>query len=136
MHRPFAAIIAVFTLGGCAGELASPERFVSCAPGRVEKIFDNKCSSCHNASDPQGGLDLASANVQSRIVGVNTLGSGDCAGRKLVSVDGEMHVLLDKLADSPSCGGGMPLGSGSLTEIERACIAQWVTVAVEQAGGQ
>jgi hypothetical protein len=108
---------------GCAGRLENEERFNECTTEYVEQLFVTKCGSCHGATDAQAGLDLVSAPMPQRLVGMPSFVDGDCAERTLISTDGE-HLLVDKLGNSPSCGSPMPL-DGVLAKGDIDCIARW-----------
>ena len=84
---------------------------------------------CHDADAPQGGLDLFSPGVASRVVDV---APGLCvtSGNYVDSADPlGASFLLEKIeAATPSCGAAMPpLPEAPLTSAEVACITAWIT---------
>ena len=127
------ALVALALVAGCAGELESPERFSDCPPGFVEEMFATRCAGlCHSSSTLAAGLDLVSPGVQGRLVGTTSI-SLFCEGRMLVAPDAvepQEHLLLDKLSESPGCGGRMPFGGEALTLTEQACVRAWVDEAL------
>jgi hypothetical protein len=116
--------------GGCAGELAEPERFTDCAPGHVEDLFQTRCAGmCHAGTDPEAGLDLVSANPGARLV-AEVSDTIFCSGRMLIepdpTVDPSEHLLIDKLSEHPSCGARMPFGGEALSPDEVECVTRWI----------
>lgn len=122
-------VFLVVLAAGCAGELEDPARFSDCPPGFVEEMFATRCAGlCHTGSSPEAGLDLVSEGVAERLIGA-TSESLFCEGKMLVAPDADdpmEHLLLDKLSESPSCGGRMPFGGEALTIAEVQCVEQWV----------
>lgn len=127
--RAALAIAAALVAAGCAGELEDPERFADCAPGYVEQLFQTACGgACHAGDEPAAGLDLVSPGVEDRLIDVVST-TETCGGRPLVASDGmapEDHLLLDKLAETPSCGGRMPFGGELLPSRDVECVRRWV----------
>jgi hypothetical protein len=124
--------LLVFTvlLAGCAGELENPERFANCPPGFVEQLFQTRCAGmCHDADTPEAGLDLVSADVQARLIDVPS-GTPFCEGRVMIDstvpADPNVHLIIDKLQETPSCGSRMPFGAEALTTSEIECVRRWV----------
>lgn len=133
------ALAAWASLGaaGCPGDLERVERFASCGPGRVEEVLEASCGSCHDATDPEAGLDLVSPGVEARLLG-EVSETPFCEGRLLIDPDAPAdavaaHLMLDKLQDSPSCGSRMPFGLAALADDERECLRRWID---EILGGQ
>ena len=129
--RAVVVAIAIAGAGGCAGELQHPERFADCGPGLVEQIFSTKCGDCHGADQPDAGLDLVSAGVAERLLGVMSVGA--CDGLTLIDAAGGDHLLLGKLDGAATCGSPMPLGMKALTATETECVARWIDEVVETA---
>jgi hypothetical protein len=99
-----------------------------------EQLIRMKCatSSCHDASNPAGELDLFSAGVEGRLLDQDST----CPGEVLVdTTNPENSFLLEKVnSATPACGGErMPLGS-SLPPEEIACVRDWINLMV--GGGQ
>lgn len=124
-----ALVIAVGLAAGCAGELEDPERFASCPPGFVEQLFAEKCAgACHDATEPESGLDLVSPDVAARLIDAPSQ-SGFCDGRVMIASDAadpNEHLLIDKLQERPSCGSRMPFGVAGLSTSEIECVRRWV----------
>jgi len=119
-----AILIAGLVAGGCAGELSNPARFAECSPGYVEQLFQAKCGECHDATEPDAALDLASPGVDVRVKGVQSVAM--CEGRMIVEPQGADHLLLEKLEANPSCGSRMPLGKPALSATEIECVTRWI----------
>ena len=120
-------------LGGCAEPLQAPEQFGVCTERRVTALFAQRCAECHDADQPEAGLDLVSPGVSGRLVGVLST-SRPCLGRPRIDRDGgSYHLLLDKLRPSPGCGLRMPKAGAYLTLDESDCVRAWVEAAA--AGG-
>ena len=100
-----------------------------------EQLIRMKCatSSCHDASNPAGELDMISPDVASRLVDQP---SSQCPAEVLVDRDTpDNSLLLDKVTSTlPRCGDRMPLG-GSLPAEEIACVRDWIDVLIG-GGGQ
>jgi hypothetical protein len=90
-----------------------------------------KCgtSACHGSSNPQVGLDLESPDVAARVVGVS---AKMCPGVLANPGNVTASVLYTKLLANVSCGGRMPLGLPSLTQMETECLKSWIA---EQGAG-
>ena len=121
--------------GGCAGELASPERFADCPPGYVEELFADSCGgACHSGATPAAGLDLATPGAATRVVGAVST-TEMCDGQVLVDPASDQHLLLDKLSARPTCGGRMPFGKTALPPEQIECVRRWVDEALAAQGG-
>jgi hypothetical protein len=122
----FSALTAA-TVAGCPGTIDDLTPFQGGACNVEGQLFQQKCSdsTCHNATDLAGTLDLVSPDLASRVVGQP--GSVDCPGEILVDpADPENSLILTKLEDSPPCGNRMPLIGDPLTDQEKDCVLQWV----------
>lgn len=110
---------------GCSATLASIQ----------EKVFLAKCASagCHGASKPASGLDLISAGVEARLVGVPST----CADHLLVAPGNpDASLLVDKLVSAePTCGGDRMPVDGVLDEADVACVKTWIASLPADAGG-
>jgi hypothetical protein len=91
----------------------------------IDRVFAPSCgdTGCHGAVAPQQGLDLVSADVASRVVGV--------AGKVCVSTladpaNPEGSLLYKKLLPSPGCGAQMPLARPALSSADMACVLAWI----------
>lgn len=121
---------AAFLFLGCPGELEHPERFLdggfpqSC-PDIEKDIFAKRCggSICHEGANAAAGLDLLSANVESRIVDVK---GQSCSGLLVDPVLPEASLLYEKLLPLPDCGSPMPIGKPALTGFELECVREWI----------
>jgi len=106
------------------GVAGSPTNLGAC--GDVEaRIFVPSCAGngCHNAAAPQQGLDLASPDVASRVVGV----AGKMCPVTLVDpANPEGSLLYQKLAAKPPCGAPMPLARPPLSPADIACVREWI----------
>lgn len=80
--------IAVTTLAPAAAQQATPEAFKQ----RVEGLFSNNCTLCHNAQNASGGLNLNNFMSPSSVV----------------EQRGEWELILQKLASGEMPPAGMP----------------------------
>ncbi len=134
MSAPRSLILSLFAclfVGGCPGTLEDPDRFRECTPESVETdLFRKTCgnSLCHDNQNPEADLDLLSAGVASRLVGVPST-DANCSSTKLL-IDPQnpaQSFLIEKITQSkPTCGARMPLSS-KLTDAQIECVKQWVT---------
>ena len=95
----------------------------------------SKCgaSACHGSTIRSGGLDLVTASVADRLLGVMSTGeNGSACGSHaepylVVGSDPARGLLIDKLQATPPCGvlSMAALAALSATEIE--CIGSWAT---------
>jgi hypothetical protein len=150
--RALAVLASLSTLGvslvaGCPGEIENPERFKTTAgvgTCNVEgDIFPTFCAdtTCHNAEDAAGMLDLVTADVAARVVGQPA--SVDCPGEVLADPQNpEDSLLYTKLFPPPDvpCGSQMPLVGTKLTEEQQQCVLDWIagletSAAVTTGGG-
>ena len=131
--------LSLLALTGCPGTLHDKERFLTDAapsgdadaddPGAcgdvVTRIFVPSCggTGCHGAMAPQQGLDLVSAGVAARVVGVSGTG---CAGTLAAPADPTSSLLYTKLSPNPGCGSQMPLARPALSDADAACILAWI----------
>ncbi len=92
-------------------------------------LITPKCAtaSCHSTAARAGALDLQSANLGSRLIGVAAT-SAACAPRALVTINGGTvdGVFFGRLQATPSCGLAMPLGLPTLTAQEVDCLKDYV----------
>ena len=90
----------------------------------VARIFVPRCGgACHGATAPQQGLDLVSAGVAARVVGV---AATSCAATLADPADPASSFLYTKLAAKPPCGGQMPLAQLPLSAADTACVLSWI----------
>jgi hypothetical protein len=121
--------LVLLASAGCPGRLRDKQRFLGDAGSScgdvVANIFVPKCGSgiCHGGSAPQQGLDLVSAGVAARVVGVAAKG---CAVTLADPDDPEAGLLYTKLAPDPPCGSQMPLVALPLSDAEVACVLEWI----------
>src|SRR5215213_6675093 len=91
-----------------------------------QELFARRCASaeCHDRDNPALTLDLVSAGLEARLVGVPSRG---CRGEILVVAgDPEHSELFRKVAHTPECGVRMPVGAPAYNDEEVACLAQWI----------
>jgi len=130
------ASLALLGATGCPGKLQDKERFLldSGAVGDdagggcgdvVARIFVPRCGGggCHGPTAPQQGLDLVSAGVAARVVGMPAL---SCAATLADPDDPASSFLYTKLSASPPCGSQMPLAQLPLSAADAACILAWI----------
>lgn len=129
--KRFVWFYGILAVTGCAGRLENEERFVSCEPGYVERLFETQCASCHGGATPQGALDLMSSKAAARMLEIPADIEGPCNGRTLISLEGD-HLLIDKLQNT-SCGSRMPLGGAPLSGGDLECVRQWIDSAIAEA---
>jgi hypothetical protein len=129
---------------GCPGTLTDKERFLidggldtslpldaTAETGSgvcgdvVTRIFKPQCgtSGCHGAQAPQENLDLVSAGVAARVVGVN---GTECSGVLANPASPETSLLYTKLSSHPPCGAQMPLAAKALSSDDMACVLEWI----------
>jgi hypothetical protein len=100
----------------------------ACDPADVPtQILATSCASasCHSAEARAGQLDLATADLASRLVDVNA--ACDVTNKVLVAPgDPAASYLLEKLGPNPTCGSRMPVGT-PLTEEQLGCVSAWIT---------
>lgn len=118
--------LAFASLAGCPGTLSLEEKqhLAYDCPDVPSVILARRCASagCHDATTRMAGLDLASPNVEQRLLGVPSNGGG-----ALVDLhDPESSVLLLKLTDRPPFGARMPAGKPPIDAQAYACIHTWV----------
>jgi hypothetical protein len=142
---------AAAAITGCPGHLENPDRFditgstgtgttdgasaggggvsTSASGGNtcpdVPKLFVMRCGTagCHGGDAPVQGLDLASPNLASRVVGAM---AKQCAEPLADPMNPEGSVLYKKLKPSPTCGPSqMPIGA-MLSTAEVACVKAWI----------
>ncbi len=88
-------------------------------------------TACHDADAPAAGLDLQSAGVAQRLMGVTS----SCANHVLVVAgDPASSYLMDKIGGAPACGGLMP-PTGTLDTEEVGCVQGWITSLAGSGGG-
>lgn len=120
-------------LAGCPGSLANPEDFMDGMGGggmqtkTVQDVFDESCATagCHDDVTMASNLDLLSANVEERVVDVNSTATGCTSEILVVAGDPDSSYLLDKVLGTAACGGRMPL-VGSLPDSDIDIIRQWI----------
>lgn len=124
------------TLSGCPGTLEDKDRFlVDAGPmdgadagscGDVPtRIFVPSCgdNGCHGANAPQQGLDLVSAGLKARVVGVQ---AKTCSGILADPQNAAGSLLYTKLLTRPACGSQMPLAREPLSDADVACVLAWI----------
>lgn len=91
----------------------------------IARIFVPSCggTGCHNASAPQQDLDLVSAGVAERVVGVS---AKQCSQVLADPEHPEQSLLYQKLLPQPDCGAQMPLARPALSSADTACVLTWI----------
>jgi hypothetical protein len=137
----FFILASVFTMEGCAGTLTDPDAFLepseagavralgtdagttSCPD--IPTMLAQTCgiAGCHGASTKTEGLDLASPNVASRLVGVHAV---EGSGLLIDPANPPASVIYTKLQPSPPFGVRMP-PLNPLDAITTRCVFAWVT---------
>jgi len=82
------------------------------------------CSGCHGGPMARAGLDLQSPGAKARPP-LTVAKNPACAGKPLLSPDGQSGVLLDKI-QGMNCGAQMPNGKPALSAAAIQCIKEWV----------
>jgi hypothetical protein len=129
MWRMWMTGLALLACAACPGRLHDKDRFLGEAGAScgdvVANVFVPKCgsSNCHGSSAPQQGLDLVSAGVAARVVGMTAKA---CAATLADPENPEASLLYTKLAPNPPCGGQMPLAQSPLSDAETACVLKWI----------
>lgn len=125
---------------GCDGGPAVPAGPVSPGASALQLIdgrtvLSNRCGGCHNANNPQSGLDLASERLAARVV--NQPSSG-CKGFVLADpVDPESSLIYRKLTSDPGCGEVMPpAGMTGPSPEEKLAIRDWISGLSVAAAGE
>lgn len=87
--------------------------------GTIQPIFNSRCTSCHNASNPQSGVNLSTyaATMASRGTQYNAL--------IVIAGNANGSPLYNKLQPSPQFGSRMPTG-GSLNTQQITAIRDWI----------
>jgi hypothetical protein len=91
----------------------------------VARIFVPSCGGvgCHGASAPQQDLDLVSAGIAARVVGVS---AKQCLKVLADPQNPEQSLLYQKLLARPDCGAQMPLARPALSSADIACVLSWI----------
>jgi hypothetical protein len=143
---PLASLALAAVLSGCPGSIdeemfrssregstrtdaTANEGGAGACPSGVNDVHRDlivpKCATagCHSTMARAGALDLESANLGSRLIGVAAT-SAACAPRALVTVNGATvdGVFFGRLLEAPPCGLRMPLGMPGLTAQEIECM--------------
>ena len=127
--------LALALLAGCPGSLEDPGRFEAGVGGAavcpdIPTLFTQSCaiSGCHTATSPAGALDLASADVFTRLSGMKASGGPGVLIDPSSPAD---SVLYTKLTATPPFLSRMPLTGGALDPATVSCVLAWI-----EAGGQ
>jgi mono/diheme cytochrome c family protein len=128
MNR-YTLILIVLTLVSCSKKMPTQtDDMPPDAPIRysatIQPMFNSRCVSCHSASTPLSGVNLASyaATMASRGSLYNAL--------IVVSGNADQSALYDKLLSSPRFGSRMPQG-GSLTAQQIADVRAWINAGAQ-----
>jgi hypothetical protein len=145
LHLPLflgAVLLPAVAWTGCAGSLEDPEMFTTqadagtpveasaeAAPAPtcpdVPTLFAKSCGTtgCHDATTKAEALDLVSAGLPSRLVGVPSV---EGVGLLIDPATPSKSVLYTKLLSSPPFGARMPTG-GALDTATTQCVLAWIT---------
>jgi len=120
---------------GCATDLAHAScalgelcETAGCARGptftEVYAFFERRCTSCHTAANPHGGLDLSSrAQTWASLVGITSTCD---ASARVVPRDARASLLWRKLARIDLCGERMPPSGSPASTSDVALIERWI----------
>ena len=120
-------LLALPALVGCDDTIFGKGSSVDSGGGYVDgyegvvAIADDHCISCHPSGGGSGGLDLES-DLCGTTVGV---AAQDYDGILVVAGDHASSVLWNKMSDSGTYGGVMPLG-GALSSDVVAIVEAWI----------
>jgi hypothetical protein len=118
------------------GSEGGPPVLASCATGQdALALISDRCGACHNAKNPLKNLDLVTAGVGQRILGVKAT----CPGHVLLAGTADMPsgVFLEKLLGRvPDCGERMPYGTPAFTDAEISCVTAWAGQVVATGAGR
>jgi hypothetical protein len=94
-------------------------------PDVVATILTPSCASggCHSAKSKAAGLDLASADIVTRLQGMKASGG---SGLLIDDKDPSKSILLLKLKAQPPFGNPMPLGGDLLDPASVVCLTSWL----------
>ena len=125
MRIAFALILlplGAFAASGCDDLRGTPIHFAVDWQTQVKPIFNEtlggRCTSCHNAGDMSGGLDLTDENIDAiyKIVGNQVLPGDPLVSRIFLKVD----------CSQPDQGQQMPFGQLPLSIAQRELIYDWI----------
>jgi hypothetical protein len=133
-----AVVSLVAACVGCPASLEDPGRFadvVGPCPDVPQDVFIKVCSTagCHNPVDKMLGLDLQSPDVASRLVGVPAMGG---PGLLVDPSSPSSSILYTKLTATPPFGARMPFSESPLPDATIACVLQWITLQLGDAGSE
>jgi mono/diheme cytochrome c family protein len=135
-----AAVTLTFSLalagcGSSGGDTPVDSGPTVCTQAQVDTIFAAKCTVCHGVGGAYAGLDLSSAGLATRLVGVAPPGGGSaapsmCTGMGKIYLTAGSNpatgLLLEKIISAnPSCGVRMPFGLAPLSASDIACVQSW-----------
>lgn len=123
MNR-YLLLLVVFVVASCSKKMPTqaddtpPDTNVTYS-ATIQPMFNARCVSCHSASVPQSGVNLATyaATMASRGTQYNAL--------IVQTGNPDDSALYDKLLSSPRFGSRMPQG-GSLTAQQIANVRAWI----------
>jgi hypothetical protein len=127
-------VLSIFflVLGTGCGSGSSGTSTVSFAQD-IQPIFNNRCTSCHNAATARGTLDLTSPGSYSQLINVATSPNCNAAVSGVVRVkpnDTMGSMLWRKTKpDTSRCLNAMPNGTAGLAVIapdEFAKLEKWI----------
>jgi hypothetical protein len=122
-------------LTACPGSLAHPEQFTTQpCPDIPLTLFAHQCaaSGCHAAASRDGQLDLASPDLESRLVDRPASGGH---GLLVDARSPDESVLYTKVTATPPFGARMPFGAAPLDDATIACLRSWVAARAVSDGG-
>jgi hypothetical protein len=126
------------SIGGGAGG-GTGNVITSCANAMT--VLASNCFDCHGSSPIYANLDLMSAGVETRLVGVAaSVGApmSMCAGKGNLLNHGTLPatgILIDKINNRQTCGGLMPYLAGmTIAAADIDCLQQWANGLVATVG--
>ena len=128
--------LAVAGCGSSSGNNDTDAGPTVCTQTQVDTIFARNCTVCHDSNGLYAGLNLTSAGLAGRLLGVAPAGGGSagpsvCTGMSKVYLMANSKpaqgLLIEKLGSTPSCGVRMPYGLPPLNNTDIACIQSWAT---------
>jgi hypothetical protein len=136
--RARGTLLSFALVAGCAGHLDHPERFRTDGGGTMcadipTTLFAPTCAraGCHAAAQPAAGLDLASPDPASRMIGRQAAGG---PGLLIDPAMPDNSVILLKVSSSPPFGSRMPLAGTPLDAPTVSCLHDWVVAQVTSSG--
>jgi hypothetical protein len=129
--RRCAALLALVSIYGCAGDGPSPQEISGEFAQLQRNIFNQHClaAGCHNSQSQGGGLDLSDGVSYDELVNVvpENPAAASAGLLRVEPFDAQNSFLLIKLT-GPGAGQGarMPQGMNPLAQSDIDAIRQWI----------